>query len=168
MRNVIVTGGSRGLGLAIASQLADSGYRVIAVARKSTPELVNASRLAESGNRGAIEFRAFDLTALGGIAEFVRGLRKEFGAIYGLVNNAGIGTGGILSNMRLDDIENLVRLNTIAPIVLTKYVARSMMNERSGRIINISSVVALDGLYRPVRLQRDEGIPGRLHALAGP
>ncbi|MFI4891380.1 MAG: SDR family NAD(P)-dependent oxidoreductase [Steroidobacterales bacterium] len=145
MRNVIVTGGSRGLGLAIVSQLANAGYRVIAVARNSTAELADAARAAASGNTGAIEFRAFDLTELNAIADFTRGLRKEFGAIYGLVNNAGIGTGGILGNMRLDDIERLVRLNTVAPIVLTKYVARSMMSERTGRIVNISSVVALTG-----------------------
>ena len=145
MRNVLVTGGSRGLGLAIASELAGAGYRVIAVARKSTAELTYATQAAAAGNVGAVEFRPYDLTALEGIAEFVRGLRKDFGPIYGLINNAGIGTGGILSNMRLDDIERLVRLNTVAPIVLTKYVARSMMIERSGRIVNISSVVALTG-----------------------
>ena len=145
MRNVLVTGGSRGLGLAIASELAGAGYRVIAVARKSTAELTYATQAAAAGNVGAIEFRPYDLTALEGIAEFVRSLRKDFGPIYGLINNAGIGTGGILSNMRLDDIERLVRLNTVAPIVLTKYVARSMMIERSGRIVNISSVVALTG-----------------------
>jgi 3-oxoacyl-[acyl-carrier protein] reductase len=145
MRNVIVTGGSRGLGLAIASQLAGVGYRVIAVARKSTPELTYAVQAAAAGNVGTIEFRSFDLTMLDGIAEFVRGLRKDFGPIYGLINNAGIGTGGILSNMRLDEIERLVRLNTVAPIVLTKYVSRSMMLERAGRIVNIASVVALTG-----------------------
>jgi 3-oxoacyl-[acyl-carrier protein] reductase len=145
MRNVIVTGGSRGLGLAIASLLAGSGYRVIAVARKSSAELTYATQAAAAGNTGAIEFRAFDLTELEGIADFVRGLRKDFGPIYGLINNAGIGTGGILSNMRLDDIERLVRLNTVAPIVLTKYVARSMMLERAGRIVNVASVVALTG-----------------------
>ena len=145
MRNVIVTGGSRGLGLSIASQLASAGYRVIAVARKSTPELASAALAAASSQAGAIEFRSFDLTELNGIAGFIRGLRKEFGGIYGLINNAGIGTGGILGNMRIDDIESLVRLNTIAPIVLTKYVSRSMMTERTGRIVNISSVVALTG-----------------------
>src|SRR5580700_8349750 len=126
MRNVIVTGGSRGLGLAIASLLAGSGYRVIAVARKGTAELTYATQAAVAGSTGTIEFRAFDLTELELIADFVRGLRKDFGPIYGLVNNAGIGTGGILSNMRLEDIERLVRLNTVSPIVLTKYVARSM------------------------------------------
>jgi 3-oxoacyl-[acyl-carrier protein] reductase len=143
MRNVIVTGGSRGLGLAIASQLAGAGFRIIAVARKTTAELSDAAQAA--GGAGEIAFRPYDLNELGGIADFVRGLRKEFGAIYGLVNNAGIGTGGILSNMRVDDIERLVRLNTVAPIVLAKYVVRSMMSERAGRIVNISSIVALTG-----------------------
>jgi 3-oxoacyl-[acyl-carrier protein] reductase len=145
MLNVIVTGASRGLGLAIATGLAGTGYRVIAVSRRCTDELTSAANSAAQAGVGAIEFRAFDLENLGGIAEFVRGLRSEFGAIYGLVNNAGIGTGGVLGNMRLDDIERLIRLNTTAPIVMTKFVTRSMMTERGGRIVNISSIVAVTG-----------------------
>jgi 3-oxoacyl-[acyl-carrier protein] reductase len=144
MRNVIVTGGSRGLGLAMATALAAAGYRVIAVARKSTAE-VEAAGAAAKSRGGAIEFRACDLSALDQLGAFVRGLRTEFGPIYGLVNNAGLGTGGVLGNMRDQDIEQLIRLNTVAPIMLTKYVMRSMMTERSGRIINVASVVALTG-----------------------
>jgi 3-oxoacyl-[acyl-carrier protein] reductase len=75
----------------------------------------------------------------------VRALRAEVGPIYGLVNNAGLGTGGVLANMRDADIERLIRLNTLSPIVLTKYVSKSMMIERTGRIINISSIVASTG-----------------------
>jgi 3-oxoacyl-[acyl-carrier protein] reductase len=65
--------------------------------------------------------------------------------LYGLVNNAGAGTHGVLGNMRDQDIEGLIRLNVLSPIFLTKYVIRSMMTERSGRIINIASVVAFTG-----------------------
>jgi 3-oxoacyl-[acyl-carrier protein] reductase len=144
MRNVIVTGGSRGLGLAMASVLAAAGYRVIAVARKSTPEVEAAGAAAKNGG-GAIEFRACDLSALDQLGAFVRTLRAEFGPIYGLINNAGLGTGGMLGNMRDQDIGRLITLNTISPITLTKYVMRSMMTERAGRIINVASVVALTG-----------------------
>ena len=145
MQNVIVTGGSRGLGLAMARTLAASGFRFIALARGSTEELMAASRAAADSGRGAIEFRACDLSDLGGIAPLVKALRADFGPLYGLVNNAGLGTSGILSNMRDQDIQRLIQLNTVSPILLSKYVVRSMMAQREGRIINIASIVASTG-----------------------
>lgn len=145
MQNVIVTGGSRGLGLATARTLAAGGYRVIVLARTGTPELAAAARAASDSGRGAIEFRPSDLSLLDGIAPLVKGLRAEFGSLYGLVNNAGVGGGGLLSTMRDQDIERLIRLNTVSPILLTKYVVRSMMSRREGRIVNVASIVAATG-----------------------
>ncbi len=145
MRNVIVTGGSRGLGLSIVTTLAAAGYQVIAIARKETEELRSAAAAAEREQRGAVRFRPFDLSNTGAIAGLVGELRKELGPLYGLVNNAGLGTAGILTILRDEQIEQLVRLNTITPILLSKYVLRSMMVERAGRIVNISSIVAATG-----------------------
>jgi 3-oxoacyl-[acyl-carrier protein] reductase len=145
MQNVIVTGGSRGLGLAMARTLAAAGYRVIAIARGSTEELTTASRAAADGARGAIEFRACDLSDFGQIRPLVKRLRADFGPIYGLVNNAGLGASGILSNMRDEDIQRMIQLNTVSPILLSKYVVRSMMAQREGRIINVASIVASTG-----------------------
>jgi 3-oxoacyl-[acyl-carrier protein] reductase len=145
MQNVIVTGGSRGLGLAMARTLAASGYRIIALARNGTDELAAASRAAADSGRGAIEFRAADLSDVGRIGALVKALRADFGPIFGLVNNAGLGTSGVLSNMRDQDIQRLIQLNTVSPIVLSKYVVRSMMAHRDGRIINIASIVASTG-----------------------
>ena len=144
MHNVVVTGASRGLGLTIASRLASLGYGVIAIARNETVEF-HARRAAVGDSPGRLEFRRADLSEIKDIAAMVRRLRDEFGPIYGLINNAGLGTSGILAMMRDDAIENLVRLNTVAPLVLSKYVLRSMISERAGRIINISSVVASTG-----------------------
>jgi 3-oxoacyl-[acyl-carrier protein] reductase len=144
VRNVIVTGGSRGLGLAMVELLAAAGYRVLALARSPTAELTGAASSA-AGGPGAIEFRPIDLSHIAEIPAFVRGLRREFGPFYGLVNNAGLGTSGVLGVTRDQDIEALIRLNTLSPIVLTKYVVRSMMSEKSGRIVNIASVVAATG-----------------------
>ena len=141
MRNVLVTGGSRGLGLAIGTRLASCGYRVVALARSETKEL----RAAMTQHGEALIFQACDLADIAGIGAMVGELRRRVGPLYGLVNNAGLGTAGLLSMMRDPDIEALVRLNTVAPLVLTKYVARSMMAEREGRIVNISSVVATSG-----------------------
>jgi 3-oxoacyl-[acyl-carrier protein] reductase len=146
MRNVIVTGGSRGLGLAMSQSLAAAGYRVIAIARTLTPELT-ASREAAAKGPGAIEFKSCDLSETGGISAVIKAIRAEFGAPYGLINNAGLGTGGLLSNMRESEVQRLIQLNTVAPIVITKHVLRAMMVKREGRIINISSIVAATG-YR--------------------
>jgi len=145
MQNVIVTGGSRGLGLAMARALAAGGYRVIALARNSTDELVAAGRAATESGCGAVEFRRCDLSDLAQIAPLVKSLRADFGPLYGLVNNAGLGTSGLLSSMRDADIQRLIQLNTVSPIVLSKYVVRSMMTQRAGRIINIASIVAATG-----------------------
>ena len=142
MRNVPVTGGSRGLGLGIARTLRAAGYCVIAVARKETEPLLQA--MQEPGP-GALHFRPFDLAKLDGIGGQVRALRKEFGSLYGLVNNAAIGADGLLATMRDSEIERTVRLNTVSPLVLTKHVVRTMMADGAGRIVTIASIVAETG-----------------------
>jgi 3-oxoacyl-[acyl-carrier protein] reductase len=145
MRSVIVTGASRGLGLGIARRLAGSGLRVIAIARSESPELRAAAAELESAGRGALHFRAFDLGELQGLAALVASLHKDFGPLYGLVNNAGIGTSGVLAIMPDPQIERLVRINLLSPITLSKYVVRRMLSERAGRIVSISSIVAATG-----------------------
>src|ERR1700710_862737 len=145
MHNVIVTGGSRGIGLAISRRLAAAGYHVVAVARRESDELADAIRAATDMGRGALRFRAFDLSEIEAIPAFVKGLRDEFGPIYGLVNNAGIGTEGLLATMHNSEIEALLRLNVLSPVILTKYVVRHMMADGAGRIINISSIIASTG-----------------------
>jgi len=147
LRNVIVTGASRGLGLSIAAVLAASGYRVLAIARSESEPLRALMASAGKGGSGAVEFHPFDLLDTAGIAGLVSRLRREVGPLYGLVNNAGIGTSGVLAIMRDEYIETLVRLNTLVPILLSKYVVRSMMSEHAGRIVNISSVVASTGYH---------------------
>ena len=145
MRNVIVTGGSRGLGLGIARKLTGVGYRVIAVARKQNDELTAAMQEAELANPGSFHFIPFDLAEIGGIPDLVKTLRKDFGPIYGLVNNAGISFEGVLALMPTSQIEQLIRVNTLSPIVLTKYVVRSMMADGGGRIVNLASIIASTG-----------------------
>lgn len=142
MRNVVVTGGSRGLGLGITRRLATAGFHAIAVARKESPELVAA--IAESAP-GSIHFVPFDFADVEGISGLVKTVRKDFGPIYGLVNNAGISFEGMLAMMPVPQIEQLIRINTLAPIVLTKFVVRSMLAGSGGRIVNMASVVGSTG-----------------------
>ena len=92
-----------------------------------------------------MRFVAFDLAQIDAIASMTKGLRREYGPIFGLVNNAGIGTDGILAMMPDAQIEELLRINTHAPIVLSKYVVRSMLADGGGRIVNMSSIVATTG-----------------------
>ena len=145
MRNVVITGGSRGLGLAIARKLAACGYGAIAIARKSNDQVSAAIEDAKRAQRGAIHFVPFDLSDVDGIPKLVQSLRKQFGPIYGLVNNAALGTDGLLGLMQNSQIEALIRVNTLAPIVLSKYVVRSMMSERAGRIVNVTSIIGFTG-----------------------
>jgi 3-oxoacyl-[acyl-carrier protein] reductase len=147
MRNVVVTGGSRGLGLAIVRALAGAGYRVLAVARSESAELAEAMAAAKKGGSEAVVFRPFDLSDLAAIPAFVRSLRKDIGPLYGLVNNVGLGTSGVLATMRDEDIQKLVQLNTLSPLIMTKHVIRSMMAnaERGGRIVNMSSIISATG-----------------------
>jgi 3-oxoacyl-[acyl-carrier protein] reductase len=145
VRNVVVTGGSRGLGLGIALALRDSGYRVVAIARSESERLAAAIREAPDAHRGGVHFLPFDLATVAGIPDLVAGIRREFGPIFGLVNNAGLGTSGVLATMRDTEIEALIRLNTLSPMILTKYAVRSMMAHGGGRIVNIASIVGFTG-----------------------
>jgi 3-oxoacyl-[acyl-carrier protein] reductase len=140
-----VTGGSRGIGLAVSGRLAKAGYNVIAIARSESGELKDAIRQATADATGGLSFRACDLSEIDAIPGFLKKLREEFGPVYGLINNAGIGTEGLLATMHNSQIEALVRLNVLSPIVLTKYVVRQMMADGAGRIINMSSIIGATG-----------------------
>src|SRR5580693_9285089 len=144
-RTVLITGASRGLGLGIARKLVADGYDVIGIARKETKEINAAIADAKRAKNGALHFVPFDLGEIEKIPDLVRDLRKEFGPLFGLVNNAALGLDGALSLMHNSQIEQLVRVNTLSPIVLTKYVVRAMMADGGGRIVNIASITAFTG-----------------------
>ena len=141
MPNVLVTGASRGIGLAIAKRLSDSGFTVIALARTQGEALTAAIE----GSGGAIVFTPFDLTRIDAIPDLVRDLKLAHGPLYGLVNNAGLGSDGLLANTHNSQIEAVIQLNVTAPIVLTKYVVRGMMAGSGGRIINMASIIGSTG-----------------------
>src|ERR1700730_2973342 len=145
MHNVIVTGGSRGLGLHISRRLAEAGYCTLALARKRNPELLSALGNAERTRPGSFHFIPCDLAKVQDIPELIRNVRKDFGPIYGLINKAGVGFDGVLATMHNSQIEHVIRVNTLSPIVLSKYVVRSMMADGGGRIVNIASIISFTG-----------------------
>jgi 3-oxoacyl-[acyl-carrier protein] reductase len=112
MRSIVVTGGSRGLGLAIATRLAAGGDQVIAIARTESAALAEARERLD----GALRFHAADLADLAAFPRLARELREAHGSIHGLVNNAGLGTSGILATMADARIAELVHLNVTSPI----------------------------------------------------
>ena len=138
---VVVTGTSGGLGQAIASRCLADGYRVVGIARRSvSPTSLGAD--AESYSH-----LQFDLGEIEQIGDLVGEIVDRFGKPYALVNNAAIGTDGLLPTMHNSDIERLVAVNVTSPIVLTKYIVRHMLSARRGRVVNISSIVGRTG-YR--------------------
>jgi 3-oxoacyl-[acyl-carrier protein] reductase len=144
---VIVTGGSRGLGLGIVRRLICEGYDAVAIARRMNDELEATIEAAERTRPGALRFVPFDLDDIGEMGALVKRIRREAGPIYGLVNNAALGTSSVLALMATADIERVVRLNTLSPIVLTKHVVRHMLADGGGRVVNVASIVGFTG-YR--------------------
>jgi 3-oxoacyl-[acyl-carrier protein] reductase len=138
---VIVTGTSGRLGAAIARRAVGDGFDVVGVARRP----VDPSSISPDGSR--YHHIEFDLSAIDDIGALVARIVNDFGKPYALVNNAAVGTDGLLPTMHNADIDAAIRLNVTSPIVLTKYVVRHMLTLRRGRVVNISSIVARTG-YR--------------------
>ena len=138
---VIVTGASKGLGLAICQQAAGQGYGVIGIAR----QLSEPFKALQQAHPERVKFHAADLADLDKLSELCKQLIKQYGRPYGLINNAAAGHDGVLATMPNSAIDHLMRLNIQSPILLSKYLMRSMLLNRKGRIINISSIIAKTG-----------------------
>jgi len=142
-KRVLITGGTRGAGLAVAARLKRDGYDVIATGRKPTAALTKLA--ADGEGSGTVQFRALELSRHDSFQSFIGDLVKDGGPLYGLVNNAAIGLDGVLATMHDSQIAELVNVNVLGTILLTKYAHRSMLARREGRIVNISSIIAHTG-----------------------
>lgn len=163
MKTVVVTGVSRGLGLAIAQALLAEGYRVVGLGRGESEAFT-----ALAGTwPGQVEYVRGDMTDLHALADVARHIGKAFSPIYGLVNNAGIGLSGVLATMHQADMERVIATNLLGPMTLTKYLLRPMLARREGRIVNISSIAAQTGFHAmSVYAASKAGLEGFTRALA--
>ena len=137
----LVTGASRGIGAAIADELAAQGATVVGTATSDAGATAIGERLAGQGGHG----RRLDVTEAGAIETLVEDIGKEFGAISILVNNAGITRDNLLMRMKDEDWQAILDTNLTSVYRSSKAVMRGMMKARRGRIVNIASVVGVTG-----------------------
>jgi 3-oxoacyl-[acyl-carrier protein] reductase len=137
----VVTGGARGIGLAIATVLAEAGARIAVVDVQEDVSQGAAESLPGAGHGG---FEG-NVTALDGLTELFKRIEEELGPISILVNNAGITRDNLLLRMSEEDWDQVISVNLKGAFNATKAVARGMMKRRSGAIINIASVIGLMG-----------------------
>ncbi|KAB2897246.1 MAG: 3-oxoacyl-ACP reductase FabG [Dokdonella sp.] len=137
----LVTGASRGIGAAIADELAAQGARVIGTATSAAGAQAIGERLAAHGGAG----RALDVTDGAAVEALIEAIGKEFGAIGILVNNAGITRDQLLMRMKDEDWQAILDTNLTSVYRTSKAVMRGMMKARKGRIISIASVIGLTG-----------------------
>ena len=137
----LVTGASRGIGAAIADELAAQGATVIGTATTESGAAAIGARLAAQGGHG----RALNVTEPGAFDALIDAFSKEFGAISILVNNAGITRDNLLMRMKDEDWQAILDTNLTSVYRASKAVLRGMMKARKGRIVNIASVIGVTG-----------------------
>ncbi len=142
-RSALVTGGSRGIGRAIALRLASEGANVAVCARNEEAAAATAAEIAHSGV-GSLS-RGVDVSDAGQVKDLVAATIAEFGALNILVNNAGIARDNLTLRLQEADWDAVLEVNLKGAFLCCKAAARSMMKAREGRIINISSVVGIAG-----------------------
>lgn len=138
---ILLSGGSRGLGQAIAQALLAEGYTVATFSRQRTPFV--DEMLAVHPER--FYFEAVDAANVDELTDYTRRVHARFGRIDGLINNAAIAIDGVLALARPDDLQKMLDVNLMASLILAKECSRWMLAQRRGSILNISSVIALRG-----------------------
>lgn len=137
----LVTGGSRGIGLAIARTLADAGAKVAVVARDGARAQEAAASLPGEGHKGY----ACDVASSEACNELVKAVEADLGSLDVLVNNAGVTRDNVLMRIKDDDWDAVLDTNLRGAFNLMRAASRGMMKRRAGRIVNITSVVGITG-----------------------
>ena len=140
----LITGATRGIGKRIAITLAKQGYNIALNYRKVNEELENTKKEIEKIGVQILAVKG-DVANFEDCENFVKQVIERFGQIDVLVNNAGITKDMLLMRMKKEDFEQVIDTNLVGTFNVTKNVVPYMMKARSGRIINISSVVGISG-----------------------
>lgn len=138
---VLVTGATRGIGAAIADTLAQAGAMVIGTATSESGAQAISARLKDYQGQG----RILNATEVNSIENLIADIEQEFGRLDVLVNNAGITRDNLLMRMKEEEWDEIMEVNLKSVYRASKSVLRGMMKQRSGRIINITSVVGAMG-----------------------
>ena len=136
----LITGASRGIGRAIAERLADDGFFVIGTATSDTGAESISAYLGENGKGMTL-----DVADSESVSTVIKAINDDFGAPVVLVNNAGITRDNLLMRMKDDEWDDIINTNLTSVFRMSKAVLRGMMKVKTGRIINISSVVGSTG-----------------------
>ena len=136
----LVTGASRGIGKAIAEKLADDGFFVIGTATSDAGADAISLYLGENGKGFKLNVSDAD-----SIAEVIKAISDDYGTPFVLVNNAGITRDNLLMRMKDEEWDDIINTNLTSVFRMSKAVLRGMMKAKTGRIINISSVVGSTG-----------------------
>ncbi len=143
-KTAIVTGGSRGIGNAIVAEFLREGATVHALSRKPADNQAELEALAAASG-GAVRWRTADVTDEEDLGRAIEAILAEAGAVHVLVNNAGITRDGLVFRMPTADWDAVLRANLTSAFFTCRVVARAMVKQRAGSIINISSVSGMMG-----------------------
>ena len=144
-RVALVTGGSKGLGAGLVEAYLDAGYCVETCSRSSTDQVRAWEKDPQQKER--FHFAAADVSKSEEAERFVKDAAKRWGRIDVLVNNAGVAREGVIGLFADDALDQVVDLNMKGTVYVTRAASRVMLRQRSGSIVNISSIVGLSG-YR--------------------
>lgn len=139
-----ITGATRGIGRQIAITLAKEGFDIAINYRKENEDLIETKKLVEAQNAKCFTVQG-DVSSFEDSERMVKDIIEEFNHIDILVNNAGITKDMLLMRMKKEDFESVIGVNLVGTFNITKNVIPYMMKNRSGRIINVSSVVGISG-----------------------
>lgn len=137
MKNILVTGVSRGLGLDITKTLLENNNTVYGISRKKTNEV--ADLLSEYPDK--FVFNEIDLNDTENLIQNIKNVLPQSLIIHGFVNNAATAYDDIITNLNLEKLKNMYNVNVFSPLILTKFIIRNMLlNKAQGSIVHISSI----------------------------